>query len=92
MIEGTYERYQYPHNCNGLIPGSRDPVRARSATSPRSAAVLDPRVHVQPAGDQNFDVRLGVRVVNPRVYVGVGYMFLLEQLRLPEHARVRIRR
>jgi hypothetical protein len=75
MVEGTWERYQYPHNCNGFIPGTHtyEPECFVTAIGGQFAT---PVLTNTPPSDQNFDVRLGVRVVNPRVYVGVGYMFL----------------
>jgi hypothetical protein len=75
MIEGTYERYQYPHNCNGFIPGTKTyepPCYVTAIGSGFSTPVLTNT----PPSDQDFDVRLGVRVINPRVYVGVGYLFM----------------
>ena len=71
MIEGSFEQYGYPHNCS----------RASAA------AVGDPQCYVTGIGggyqtfvpafnasDDDLDVRLGVRVFNPRVYVGAGYI------------------
>ena len=75
MIEGTYERYQYPHNCNGFIPGTRT-YEPECFVTAIGGGFATPVLTSNPPADQNFDVRLGVKVVNPRVYVGVGYMFL----------------
>ena len=73
MIEGNYEQYGYPHNCG----------MATQKSSP-----LDPQCYVAVIGgggsswvpafnarDQDVDVRIGIRVLNPRVYIGVGYLW-----------------
>jgi hypothetical protein len=75
MIEGTYERYQYPHNCNGYIPGTKTYEPSCYVTA-IGGGFSTPVLTSTPPADQDFDVRLGFRVVNPRIYIGVGYMFL----------------
>jgi len=77
MLEGAYERWQYPHNCN-------------ATTSAAGGTAYSPECYVTTIGgagsspvqtntslyDQNVDARLAVRVLNPRVYVGVGYLWM----------------
>jgi hypothetical protein len=76
MIEGSYERYQYPHNCNGLIPGSSTRYAPQCYVTAIGGQFNTPVFTNQPPVDQDMDVRVGLRVMNPRVYVGVGYMFV----------------
>lgn len=72
MAEGSFEQYQYPHNCG----------------TARGVTPADPQCFVTGIGggystyvpgftarDTDVDARLGVRVINPRVYVGVGYLW-----------------
>jgi Copper amine oxidase N-terminal domain len=74
MIEGAFEQFGYPHNCN----------------SPTNTGNVDPQCYVLGIGfgnsystfvpaftarDSNVDVRLGVRIFNPHVYVGVAYLW-----------------
>ena len=72
MAEGSFEQYGYPHNCNNTS----------------TTAVVDPQCFVAGIGggyqtfvpafsarDTDVDARLGVRVLNPRVYIGVGYLW-----------------
>jgi hypothetical protein len=72
MISGNFEQFQYPHNCTTFVasPGVSTP---------------DCQVTVIGGGGQtnvpaftarNYDVdgHLGLRIFNPRVYVGVGYI------------------
>ncbi len=72
MVEGSFEQYGYPHNCNNTS----------------ASAVVDPECFVTGIGggyqtvvpafsarDTDVDARLGIRVLNPRVYIGVGYLW-----------------
>ncbi len=67
MLEGDFRQYQYPHNCASAI----DPqcqVTTIGGGGSSSVAAFNAR-------DTDFDVRLGLRVASPRLYVGVGYLF-----------------
>ena len=72
MVEGSFEQYGYPHNCG---------------SSPTDTAI-DPQCFVTGIGggystfvpafrarDTDVDARVGIRVLNPRVYLGVGYLW-----------------
>ena len=72
MAEGSFEQYGYPHNC-----GTTSTVTS-----------VDPQCFVTGIGggyqtfvpafnarDTDVDARLGIRVLNPRVYIGVGYLW-----------------
>jgi hypothetical protein len=70
MVGVNYENYTYPHNCNAtaLPPDPQcfvNVIGNNGATS----------VHAFNATDSDFDVRLGVRVLNPHIYFGVGYLW-----------------
>ncbi len=67
MIAGDFRQYQYPHNC---------------------ASISDPQCNVANIGgvgssfvpsftarDQDVDARVGIRVAQPRIYIGVGYLW-----------------
>jgi hypothetical protein len=71
MLEGSFERYQYPHNCNGAAP-----FQASCYVTIVGGGAQVPVLTSQPPADQDVDVRLGVRVAQPRIYVGVGYMWV----------------
>ncbi|MFZ0030251.1 MAG: copper amine oxidase N-terminal domain-containing protein [Candidatus Cybelea sp.] len=75
MVEGAYAHWQYPHNCNGFIPGTQTYVPECFVTTIGGAGST-PVLVTSPLADQNVDVRLAVRVLNPRVYIGIGYMWL----------------
>lgn len=84
MLEGDYRQYNYPHNqgvittatnqnapCDGLNgdASSGDPGCVTTIGGQGSAFV--PAFTVR---DYDFDGRLGLKVADPRIYVGVGYM------------------
>ncbi len=72
MVEGSFEQFGYPHNCG----------TTSTSTS------IDPQCFVGGIGggyhtfvpafgarDTDVDARVGIRVLNPRIYVGVGYLW-----------------
>ncbi len=67
MLAGDFRQYEYPHNC---------------------ASVSDPECNVLDIGgggfsfvpaftalDRDVDARLGIRIADPRIYIGVGYLW-----------------
>jgi hypothetical protein len=73
MIEGNYEQFQYPHNCTsgtaGVPPFSADCYVTTIGGAGSTA------VPAFTARDYDFDGRVGLKVADPRIYIGVGYMF-----------------
>lgn len=69
MLEGSYNQFQYPHNCT-TIPGGYDPQCYVTTIGGLGSSVV-PAFTVR---DQDFDVRLGLKVANPHLYVGVGFL------------------
>ena len=70
MIEGTYQQLQYPHNCTGGIAAPSADCFVTTIGAGGSTAVP-----AFTARDYEGDVRLGLRVFQPRVYIGVGYLW-----------------
>jgi hypothetical protein len=71
MIEGSFEQYGYPHNCGS--------TSTSTSTDPQCYVTgigggYQTYVPAFSARDDDVDVRLGIRVFNPRVYIGVGYL------------------
>jgi hypothetical protein len=74
MLEGSYERWQYPHNCSrGATPAT---FGANCYVTIIGGGGTSPVATNTQLADQNADVRLGFRVLKPRVYIGVGYLFV----------------
>jgi hypothetical protein len=67
MLEGSFEKFQYPHNC----VSATDP-ECNVTTIGRTGQTFVPAFT---ARDQDFDGRFAIRVANPRIYVGVGYLY-----------------
>jgi hypothetical protein len=69
MIEGSFEQYSYPHNCTLTpIPSAQCYVTIIGG----GAQTVVPGFT---ARDSDVDVRLGLRVLQPHVYIGVGYLW-----------------
>ena len=71
MVEGSFEQYGYPHNCSTSTAGSIDPQCFVGVIGGGGQTF----VPAFQARDTDVDARLGIRVFNPRVYIGVGYLW-----------------
>lgn len=67
MVEGTWSQYQYPHNCGGPT----DPQCDVNVIDNNGSAF----VPAFTAKQSDADVRLGIKVADPRIYIGVGYLW-----------------
>jgi hypothetical protein len=92
MLEGDYRSYSYPHN-SGLTPAALGAVPP--ACSPGSGTVDQGCVTVIggygqtavpsfTARDTDFDGRLGLKIAEPRIYLGVGYLYRAENYGYPK--------
>ena len=71
MLEGTFEQYQYPHNCTSFNP----PTSTTDCNVTTIGQTGQVQVPAFQARDSDFDVRLGLKVADPRIYIGIGYVF-----------------
>ncbi|HTU81088.1 MAG TPA: copper amine oxidase N-terminal domain-containing protein [Candidatus Acidoferrales bacterium] len=72
MVEGAWDQYSYPHNC-GTAPGAVPPdPQCYVTVIGRNGAAYVPSFTAQ---DSDVDARLGLRVLQPRVYVAVAYLW-----------------
>ncbi len=67
MVAGDYRNWQYPHDC----AGPSDPECLVTDIGGIGASFVPPFT----AREQDVDARLGVRILQPRVYLGVGYLW-----------------
>jgi len=74
MIEGDYNNWQYPHAC-GVAQTIATPSNAPQCFVTAIGGRFSTYVPAFTAVDRDVDVRLGVRIFNPRVYIGVGYIW-----------------
>lgn len=72
MLEGSYEQWPYPHNCTVINkvpqPNCFVTVIGGGGSSPVTTTTR--------LTDQDADVRFAVRVLQPRLYIGVGYLWV----------------
>ena len=72
MVSGNFEQFQYPHNCTTFVPSP-------GVSSPDCRVTViggngQTNVPAFTARNYDFDGHFGLRVFNPRVYIGVGYL------------------
>ncbi len=72
MIEGSFEQYQYPHNCGTALGVAPPDPQCYVTTIGKTGATYVPTFT---ARDTDWDIRLGFRVIEPKVYIGVGYLW-----------------
>jgi hypothetical protein len=72
MLEGSYEQWPYPHNCTVVnkVP------QANCYVTTIGGAGSYPLTTTTRLNDQDVDVRFAVRVLQPRIYIGVGYLWM----------------
>ncbi|MDQ2680392.1 MAG: hypothetical protein M3Y21_05135, partial [Candidatus Eremiobacteraeota bacterium] len=83
MLEGDYRQYNYPHNQNVATPpglgGPGTAIPCPASGEPGCVTVIGGQgqtfVPAFTVRDYDFDGRLGLKVADPRLYVGVGYMY-----------------
>jgi hypothetical protein len=70
MVEGDFEQFQFPHTCTGGVatPTANCFVNTIGNTGATPVASFTGR-------DYDVDARLGLQVAQPRVYIGVGYLW-----------------
>jgi hypothetical protein len=70
MVAGDYRQWSYPHNCADPV-NFTDPACAVTIIG-SAGAVGVPAFTVK---EYDADARLGFKVADPRIYIGVGWMF-----------------
>ncbi len=71
MLEGEYRQWNYPHYTNGkgVCPSfDQSCVNAIGAQG-------EVYVPAFTARDDDFDGRFGLKIADPRIYIGIGYLF-----------------
>ncbi len=67
MLAGDYRSYEYPHNC-----GSPTDPQCSVTNIGNTGSSFVPAFT---AREQDLDARLGIRIAQPRIYLGVGYLW-----------------
>ena len=93
MLEGDYRSWSYPHPNDftqadlGAVPA---PCAKGGMTGPGCVMVIGQygltNVPSFTARDTDFDGRLGLKIANPRIYIGVGYLTREENYGYPKQS------
>jgi len=78
MLEGDFRQFQYPHNQGVATPAgplAPCPVPGDEGCVTPIGGAGSTFVPAFTARDQDFDARLGLKVADPRIYSGVGYIY-----------------
>ncbi|PZR56423.1 MAG: hypothetical protein DLM50_08060 [Candidatus Meridianibacter frigidus] len=89
MLEGDYRQYSYQHNQGVATPADYvhdDPLHNHCpvAGDPGCVTVIGGNQFTPVAQvfvpafavrDYDFDARLGLKIADPRIYIGIGYMY-----------------
>jgi len=77
MLEGDYRQIQYPHNQGVATPAITSPCPVPGDPGCVTAIGGGGQTFVPAftAREQDFDARLGLKVADPRIYIGVGYLY-----------------
>jgi hypothetical protein len=77
MLEGDYRSYSYPHNSLGLPCPSDGCVTVIGAYGQTNVPSFTAR-------DTDVDGRFAIKIADPRIYVGVGYLHREENYGYPK--------
>ncbi len=73
MLEGEYRSWRYPHPTNG------DPTRTCPSFDQSCVTAIGSQGQVYvpsfTARDDDFDGRFALKIADPRIYIGIGYLF-----------------
>jgi len=83
MLEGDYIQLNYPHNCPGGVAAPTPECYVTTIGDLGSTVV--PAFTVR---SYDFDARLGLRIANPRIYIGVGYIWRANNAGYPHISNV----
>ncbi|MGR4064816.1 MAG: copper amine oxidase N-terminal domain-containing protein [Vulcanimicrobiaceae bacterium] len=84
MLEGDFRQFDYPHNQGvntpaNWVPGSTCLALGIGGGDQGCVTAIGGRfstfVPAFTVRDYDFDARFGIKVLNPRIYVGVGYLW-----------------
>ena len=96
MLEGDYRSYSYPHNSGinpALLAGGANPCNTPAGVGPANGdqgcvTVIGGYGQVAvpsfTARDTDFDGRFGLKIAEPRIYIGVGYLHREENYGYPK--------
>jgi hypothetical protein len=85
MLEGDYRQFSFPHNNTGgpcNVPTSDvGCVTVIGGYNQTSVAAFTAR-------DQDFEGKFGLKIIDPRIYIGVGYVYRTDNYGYPAQSGV----
>ncbi len=88
MIEGDYRHWEYFHNSNQLGNGGQCAAGGGGDATGSCVTVIGSYGQTFVPGfkgqDTDVDARFGLKVVDPRIYVGVGYLWRTQNYGYPK--------
>ena len=95
MLEGDYRSWSYPHNSGinpTILAGGVNPCTGAGGGPAHGdqgcvtviGAYGQTAVPSFTARDTDFDGRLGLKIADPRIYIGVGYLYRAENYGYPK--------
>jgi hypothetical protein len=85
MLEGDYRQFSFPHNNNGgpcSVPNSDvGCVTVIGGYGQTSVPAFTAR-------DQDFEGKFGLKIIDPRIYIGVGYVYRTDNYGYPAQSGV----
>jgi Copper amine oxidase N-terminal domain len=93
MLEGDYKQMNYPHNQQSIsIPAGADCGAGGVGFDPGCVTSIGGAfqtfVPAFTVRDYDFDVRLGIKVLDPKIYLGVGYIWRSGNYGYPHRSNV----
>jgi len=85
MIEGDYQQLNYAHDCDyNATTGAADP-NCYVTTIGGLGSTAVPAITVR---DYDADAKVGLKVADPRIYIGVGYLWRSNNVGYPRMSNV----
>ena len=85
MVEGDYRQVNYPHTCGTGVGVSAPSADCFVTTIGGGGQTQVAAFQVR---DYDFDGRIGLKVFNPRVYIGFGYLFRTNNAGYPKMSNI----
>ncbi len=85
MLEGDYRQFSYPHNNNG---GPCNVPNSDTGCVTVIGGYGQSSVPAFTARDQDFEGKFGLKVLDPRIYVGIGYVYRTSNYGYPAQSGV----
>ncbi|HUN29784.1 MAG TPA: copper amine oxidase N-terminal domain-containing protein [Alphaproteobacteria bacterium] len=84
MIEGNYQQLNYPHNCS--VDTSGNPESNCYVTT--IGGLGSTPISAMTVRSYDFEGKLGLKIADPRIYIGIGYLWRANNVGYPKLGNV----